>query len=217
MVKSTFVFLRHGESEANLGGYFQGQTDTDLTARGITQAKKLANRWKKEDFHFDLIISSPLKRARQTAEIISNELSVSLEIDADWQERDTGKLTGMDRQQAINSPYYRTTFTPFDRMGENGEGDFDLFLRAGRALRRLLERPSGSYLVVSHGGILNQALRFIMGVTPQPTSQGVTFRLLNCSFASLTYDPESYKWNILAINDGYHLKEGGVDTSLLEV
>lgn len=217
MEKFTIIFLRHGESEANLLDIFQGQSDTSLSKRGHAQVVQLAKRWLKEDIHFDTIISSPLVRARQTAEIIGDILGKKVELDPIWIERDTGKLTGMNRKEASNTSYFYDFFTPYQGMGETGESDFDLFLRAGKALTSLIKRPAGSYLVVSHGGILNQVLHVILGLGPQANGQGVTFRLVNTGFAKLTYDPARFKWTLAAFNDHAHLKNGDVDGSILEL
>ena len=68
------TLLRHGESEGNISGVLQGQTDYPLTKTGIEQAQRLASTWKAQDVKFDLIISSPLLRASQTAQIIATNL-----------------------------------------------------------------------------------------------------------------------------------------------
>ncbi len=216
MEKFTIVFMRHGESEANLNDTFQGQTDSCLTERGKAQVLSLVARWQAEGRHFDAIISSPLLRARQTAEMISNILMAPVEFDPDWLERDTGKLTGMNRQEAVDSPFFLDFFTPHHAMGETGESDFELFLRAGKALSQLLKRPAGNYLVVSHGGILNQVLRAIIGVTPQANGEGATFKLVNTGFAALTYDPAKFRWTITGFNDHAHLNSADMDKSMLD-
>jgi len=217
MEKFSFIFLRHGESEANLKDIFQGQSESNLTERGKMQVSLLGERWKAEGRQFDAIISSPLLRAKQTAEIIQQKLNCPLELDPVWKERDTGKLTGMNRQDYFNSNLYHDFFTPYQSMGEIGESDFELFLRGGRALDSLLKRNTGDYLVVSHGGLLNQVLHVIIGTTPQANGQGITFRLVNTGFAELRYDPCNYKWTLISFNDYAHLSTNDVDRNILEL
>ncbi|RPI31749.1 MAG: histidine phosphatase family protein, partial [Chloroflexota bacterium] len=65
------ILLRHGESVGNANGVYQGQADFELSDLGRRQAQALAERWVAEEKTFDLVISSPLLRARQTAEIIA--------------------------------------------------------------------------------------------------------------------------------------------------
>jgi broad specificity phosphatase PhoE len=201
----TFVFLRHGESFGNTENYFQGRSDTSLTERGQGQIRKLTERWSTEKKSFDKIISSPLTRARITANAIGTVLSAPVEIDKIWVERDTGKLTQVDRNKTDDLPFFHDFYTPFDQMGETGEGDWDLYLRACAGIGSLVRRPPGSYLVVSHGGLLNQVMRAISGVSPQPNTMGVQFRFDNTGFTTVTYDPSSYRWTIISMNDTHHL------------
>ncbi|MFN8404140.1 MAG: phosphoglycerate mutase family protein [Anaerolineales bacterium] len=63
--------MRHGRSTGNAESRWQGQSDYPLTERGRAQAAALANRWKAEKVTFDLAISSTLKRAKETAEIVT--------------------------------------------------------------------------------------------------------------------------------------------------
>jgi broad specificity phosphatase PhoE len=199
-----FVFLRHGESTGNAELRWQGQSDYPLTERGRAQATALANRWRAEGVQFDLAASSTLVRARETAQIISSALNVPLELDEIWVERDIGEMEGLtssEVQQRPRPPY----ITPYDSIGGDGEGDWALFLRAGRALHSLLKRPAGSYLIVSHGGLLNQLMHAIVGVSQHADPSGVRFRFENTSFARVIYHPHQHRWAIDAVNDHAHL------------
>jgi broad specificity phosphatase PhoE len=198
-----FVFLRHGESTGNAESRWQGQSDYPLTERGRAQANALAARWKSEGVKFDLAISSTLRRAKETAEIIASALSVRLEFDEIWLERDIGEMEGLTNdevQQKPRPPYV----TPYDSIGGDGEGDWELFLRSGQALHSMLRRQPGSYLVVSHGGLLNQLMHAIVGVAHHADPSGVRFRFENTSFARVTYRPDQHRWAIDALNDHTH-------------
>jgi broad specificity phosphatase PhoE len=198
-----FVFLRHGESTGNAESRWQGQSDYPLTERGRAQANALAARWKSEGVKFDLAISSTLRRAKETAEIIASALSIRLEFDEIWLERDIGEMEGLTNdevQQKPRPPYV----TPYDSIGGDGEGDWELFLRSGQALHSMLRRQPGSYLVVSHGGLLNQLMHAIVGVAHHADPSGVRFRFENTSFARVTYRPDQHRWAIDALNDHTH-------------
>lgn len=200
------TFLRHGESVGNADGYFQGQADFPLSETGLAQVHALADRWVAEKEKFNLIVSSPLSRARQTAEIISEALNAPVELDPIWMERDNGKLSGTKRetsQQAFPKPEILNIYQPF---AGTGEGDWELYLRAGQALHNLVKRPPGRYLVVSHGGLLNQAMYGVLGITPQANFSGARFRFENTGFASFTYFPNEHRWQVDAINDHSHWK-----------
>ncbi len=200
-----FIFLRHGESVGNAESRWQGQSDFPLTEKGRAQARALAERWQKEEMKFDLIISSPLGRARETAEIIASALNLNIEFDPLWLERDIGEMEGLTAEE-VNQRPRPPYITPYDPIGGDGEGDWALFLRAGQALYVLLRRPIGSYLVVSHGGLLNQLMHAIVGVAPHVDPSGVRFRFENTAFARVFYFPHQHRWVIDALNDHTHLK-----------
>lgn len=198
-----FVFLRHGESTGNAESRWQGQSDYPLTERGRAQVTALANRWKAEGVKFDLAISSTLRRAKATAEIVTSALDVKLELDEIWLERDIGEMEGLTAEEVRQMP--RPSYvTPYDSIGGDGEGDWELFLRAGQALHNLLKRPAGSYLIVSHGGLLNQLMHAIVGVAHHADPSGVRFRFENTAFARVIYQPHLHRWAIDALNDHAH-------------
>ena len=200
-----FVFLRHGESVGNAEARWQGRSDYPLTEKGRAQARALAERWKAEGVKFDLAISSPLGRAKETAEIITSALNLKLEFDPIWLERNIGEMEGLTAEEVRQKPQ-PPYVTPYDSIGGDGEGDWELFLRAGQALHDLLRRPAGSYLIVSHGGMLNQLMHAIVGVAPHVDPSGVRFRFENTSFARAIYFPHQHRWAIDALNDHAHLK-----------
>lgn len=201
-----FTFLRHGESVGNAGGYFQGQSDFPLTETGLSQVNSLSDRWKKDHEKFDLIIASPLKRAQQTAEHIASELDIPLELDPIWMERDNGILTGMKFEE-VQKKYPKPEFINiYQSFADSGEGDWELYLRAAQGLHKLLRKPPGNYLVVSHGGLLNQLMYSILGTVPQSNYSGVRFRFANTGFASFIYYPGEHRWQVETINDHSHWK-----------
>lgn len=200
-----FVFLRHGESLGNAQSRWQGQSDYPLTDKGRAQARALAERWKAENAKFDLVLASPLGRAKETAEIIGSALQVKVELDPLWLERAIGEMEGLTAEEVRQKPRPPYT-TPYDPIGGDGEGDWALYLRAGQALHNLLRRPPGSYLVVSHGGLLNQLMNTITGVAPHVDPSGVRFRFENTAFARVFYFPYQHRWAIDAVNDRAHLQ-----------
>ena len=201
-----FVFLRHGESIGNAEARWQGQSDYALTEKGRAQAQALAQRWKSENVKFDLIISSPLTRAKETAEIIASTLAAKIEFDSVLLERHIGEMEGLTAEEVRKRPQ-PPYITPYDSIGGEGEGDWALFLRAGQALHRLLRRPAGSYLIVSHGGLLNQLMNAIIGIAPHVDPSGVRFRFENTAFARVIYFPHQHRWAIDALNDHAHLND----------
>jgi len=198
------TLLRHGESVGNADGYHQGHADFELTETGRLQARSLAKHWLTKEIQFDAIISSPLARACQTAEILVEFLPAPLEFDPLWMELNNGVLAGLKHEEATEKyprPDFRNPYTP---VGHTGESEWELYLRAGKAVQSLLYRPPGRYLVVSHGGILNMALRAILGITPQANWQGASFRFLNTTYAVVEYDPQRHRWEFDQFNNQVH-------------
>ncbi len=200
----TFVFLRHGESTGNAEARFQGQAEFPLTETGFSQARALAERWRSEQVTFDQIVSSPLLRARQTAEIVAEALKVPLEFDPLWMEWNNGILAGLTREEARRT-YPRPDFVhPYMPLGRDGESHWELYLRGGQAVQSLLDRPVGKYLIVSHGAILNMVLYAILGIALHADFQGPAFQFRNTAYTTVTYDPLRNRWQMLGLNERPH-------------
>ena len=198
------TLLRHGESTGNAQGVYQGRAEFELTDKGRAKARSLAAHWQHEYVIFDQIISSPQSRARQTAEIIAETLSVPLEFEDNWVEIDNGVLAGKTLREAAQKHPTPDFMSPFDPIGDSGESNWDLYLRAGAVVQDLVHRPPGSYLVVSHGGFLNRVLYVILGIFPQANFRGARFHFQNTSFAVVYYDPDRHIWLLDRLNDRSH-------------
>lgn len=204
LVAYHFTFLRHGESVGNAEGRIQGQSDFPLTEAGRQQAQALASRWLAEGRSFDGVLSSPLLRCRETAEIIASLMGLDTTYDPLWMERDYGKLSGMLHAQAVKVEGRPLYAHPYQPVGETGESLWDLYLRGGQAVRSLLRIEPGKILVVSHGGILNMALYAILGIAPQAYLRGARFVFDNAAFAEFSYHPAESIWRVEALNDRNH-------------
>ncbi|MCC6259906.1 MAG: histidine phosphatase family protein [Anaerolineales bacterium] len=198
------TLLRHGESVGNLESRWQGQAEYPLTDKGRAQARALAERWKNEKVKFDYVISSPLERAKETAETIASALNLEVEYEPLWMERDNGEFSGLTVHEVRQNFQQPAFTTPYDAVGVDGEGDWELFLRAGQALHNLLKREPARYLIVSHGGLLNQVMHAIIGVAPQANNAGTRFRFNNAAFAQLIYFSHQHRWAIERLNDHAH-------------
>jgi uncharacterized phosphatase len=132
-------------------GVYSGATDTPLTDDGRAQAKKAGQAAK--DLNIDLIVSSPLSRALETAQIVAREISYPVEeiiTHNDLVERHFGKLEG--------EPW--PLGKPFDAdLGV--ETDEALLIRAQRVLDWINRVPGDHVLIVAHGAI-GRAIRSIL-------------------------------------------------------
>jgi broad specificity phosphatase PhoE len=141
-------FVRHGQTDANIGRENADPSawlDGPLTELGIEQAKQTALELK--DIKFDAIISSPLKRALQTAEYVNKYHKLPLKIDRAWRERDAEVYADINMWNDVFD---------FDKNIElkNGESLTEFFERVYEALDNLKqEYPSKTVLIASHGGV----------------------------------------------------------------
>jgi broad specificity phosphatase PhoE len=201
-----FTFLRHGLSIANQDQILQGQYDSPLSEEGRRQVDELLSYWILEDIRFDLIISSPLLRARQTAEIIAERLEAEIEINEIWMERHGGEAEGIDLATARSWYDDRQPPSTYDPLFDSGESEWELFLRAGAAIQTLLRKSPGSYLIVSHGAILGSAIRAIFGVPPNTgRNRPIQIGFHNTGYAVVLYNSEQARWTVDKINVTNHL------------
>ena len=89
---SRFLFLRHGETDWNLQGRFQGHSDIPLNATGLVQARDAAAKLKSQTVH--RIVSSPLVRALKTAAIVAEHIGLPIYVDSQFSERSFGSFDG---------------------------------------------------------------------------------------------------------------------------
>jgi broad specificity phosphatase PhoE len=199
------TLLRHAQSVANENKILQGQQNSTLSESGLKQAVALSQHWKTEGVTFDLAISSPLDRARMTAEVLSETLGFSIEKNEMWMERNFGVAEGKtyDELQTLRRDLLKRS--PYVPSYETGESDWDLFMRASSAIQDILRREAGRYLIVSHGGILNAAMHSILGVPPSSPGHRSIIRLENTGYAVTEYNHTTDNWDIFQVNDTRHL------------
>jgi 2,3-bisphosphoglycerate-dependent phosphoglycerate mutase len=199
------TFVRHAESEGNASGVWQGQAEYPLSEEGRAQARALAEHLIEKGQRFDQIIASPLSRAQDTAGAVAENFNLSVELDPIWLERDNGTWAGSTSENRYPpEPDYLFLHDP---VGETGETQWELYLRGGRAIHNLLNRPPGRYFVASHGGLLNMVMHAALGIAPLPNHQGVRFAFGNTGVCTVTYIPARNRWLITALNDMSHLEE----------
>ena len=144
------LFVRHGQSEWNAEGRWQGQADIPLTDLGRRQAMAAT----KSLGTFDVIASSPLLRAAETAYIFSNELGIGPIIPVpELVERSAGEWSGLTRDDiARDWPGYLDA----DKRPPNYEDDDSLWARVEVGLTTIFDMlgPTDEALVVAHGGLI---------------------------------------------------------------
>ena len=151
------LLLRHGQSEWNAKGLWQGQADPPLTAHGEEQAR-LAARWL-VGHGFTGLVSSPQQRARRTAELIGEVLALPPpDIEPDLAERHVGDWSGLTVDE-INQrwPGQLDAWRAGDlARPPNGELEEGFVNRVMGVVNRLADRPEHeTLLVVTHGGVIH--------------------------------------------------------------
>ncbi len=152
--------IRHGETDWNLEGRYQGQSDISLNDNGRVQAHRLAEKLAGESF--DAIYTSDLLRARDTALIIAKELALPVFIDARLREIHQGEWEGQN-VDTIKSRYAdiweKRKQDPANVRPPGGETVSEVAKRVQSALNDIASgSPSDPVLVVSHGIALATAL-----------------------------------------------------------
>ena len=172
-------FLRHGQSQANADGVLAGQLNSPLTSLGRDQAHLEGQRLQSSGAHFDIIISSPLTRAHDTAIIVAKALSYPLNdivVDSRLVERNVGPLEGRPS----------TLLADAIRSGMVGiETNSDMAARCQAVLNSLRgQYGNKSVLIVAHAGV-GEAMRTLGRPIDTATDQSglsipnaVTFQLL---------------------------------------
>jgi broad specificity phosphatase PhoE len=149
----TTIFLaRHGESDWNVEKRFQGHRDRPLTERGREQAHALADLVGAEKIN--AVYTSPLSRARETAEIVAARVGLKVVALPELREVDTGSWSGLSRADVeARFPEGFAHWRSGGSAWENGESYDEMAERVIGALRKIAEdHPDGRVLVVSHGG-----------------------------------------------------------------
>lgn len=171
-----FSFVRHGQTDYNIERRWQGDTDTELNETGLKQAKEVAEKLKNEKF--DLIVASPLKRAKKTAEIINKELKLEIVYENDLREQDYGEWEGQLTKDLVEE-YNADIDTLRQMTPPNGE-PFDSVIR--RVERVLSKYRDKKILMVAHGHVYFAILCYTQGktleeVVDEPHDNGVVYKV----------------------------------------
>jgi broad specificity phosphatase PhoE len=166
VVTTTILLARHGETEWNREGRFQGHADPPLNETGCAQARALADQLAATPI--DAVYSSDLRRARQTAEVVAARHGVSVTTARGLREIDVGSWSGLTRAE-IEQRFPGAA----DHDGETREAHL---ARVVATVDRIAhDHPGERLLVVSHGGSLRALEAFAGEPSPRPLANCETF------------------------------------------
>jgi alpha-ribazole phosphatase len=165
--------IRHGQTDWNLEGRYQGQSDVPLNETGRAQACALAG--KLAGHSFDAVYASDLSRARETAEIVAAALHMPVRLETRLREINQGEWEGQlvdDIKARYADLWQQRSADPASIRPPQGETVGEVAARVSAALEEISRaHPQGSVLVVSHGLSLATVLCKARGI---PVGQAYT-------------------------------------------
>ena len=169
------ILIRHGQSEWNALNQFTGWKDPDLTAKGIEEAHNAGNIINNLKINFDLVFTSALIRAQNTAEIILKEINQSLSTikDQALNERNYGDLAGLNKDDArkrwgdeqvhIWRRSYDIPPPGGESLKDTGERVLPFFMK--EILPHVCEGKN--VLVAAHGNSLRSLIKFLDNISDE--------------------------------------------------
>ena len=211
-----FYLVRHGESTGNITRFFYNHDESDLklTEEGMNQASAVAKRFTK--LPIDAIVSSNFVRARQTAEIIANELQYGAVIETPLfvESRPASITKGVHEEAPESIAYKREVFSRYGTddawRHSDEENPQDLIVRAREALQFLQGVKSSHVVVVTHGMFLRVLVGYVLfgermtGYELKHLMLGLATK--NTGVTVIRYNEEAHiPWKVITWNDHSHL------------
>lgn len=189
---TSICLIRHGETDWNSLGRLQGQTDTLLNATGRLQARACGDFLK--NFNWDVLITSPLKRAKETGAIINQTLHLPDFVMPEFAERSFGDAEGLtveEREEQFPSKEY-----------PNQEGESELQARLMAGLDHIHQSfPKRRVILVTHGAVIHSLLKQFA----KEELENKKFKLFNGGLNHIHFDQT--EWRVKAYNQVSHLPQ----------
>jgi broad specificity phosphatase PhoE len=203
---TVFYLIRHGETDWNLSGRWQGHTDVPLNALGRAQAQRLAERLRQDSVRLDAIYSSDLLRAWETAQTLGAALGIAPQPLPVLREIDVGAWSGLNRAEVFERDrdlVERLESGEDAPRGGNGERFADLYSRVVGTVDQLAAaHPNGHLMLVTHGGPVRALL--LHGARDKRDALPRRFHIGNTSVSVLSGGRAG--WDLGMINNMSHLE-----------
>jgi broad specificity phosphatase PhoE len=196
-MKQFYVF-RHGETDWNAEGRFQGHIDIPLNDRGREQARGLIPRL--EPYGLQIVVSSDLSRAHETARIVAEGLGIAVRTDPGLREAFLGQAQGLTYDEILEqfgedvTGQWRSDLpTDADVSYPGGETGAQVMSRVFAALARFVElEPAYDHIGIScHGGVIRRIMQRIRPPGSEPV------RIPNAVLYRIGYDLGNGTWRVL--------------------
>ncbi|HKR35117.1 MAG TPA: histidine phosphatase family protein [Steroidobacteraceae bacterium] len=189
MATPEIYLIRHGETEWSLAGKHTGVSDIPLTEHGRQQARLL--RQELVATNFERVLTSPLRRARETCELAG--LAERAEIDPDLMEWNYGGYEGLTSEQIhVDRPGW-TIFN--DGGGPGGETPEQVGVRVDRVIARV-RAVSGDVILFAHGHVLRVLAARWLGLAPSAGAHFLLDTATLCVLSSHGGIPAFKRWNV---------------------
>ena len=161
---TTILLIRHGETDWNALGRWMGHNDVPLNERGHQQASALARRL--TAWPIEIIYSSDLRRAADTAAYLARALYLTPILDRSLRERNGGMFQGLTNDQILNRYPAALSKMRFDGAAPpNGESNLDLQRRVVPAFEAIIDNHEGQAVALfTHGGVLRLLIGHVLGL-----------------------------------------------------
>jgi len=211
MSNTVLTLIRHGESFANVEPIVESHTCRGLTPHGITQAQALATRITNEQWQYDVLYASTLKRAQMTAHIIAPALKLPITWEADLHELRVGEIDGMNYHD-VSQQYPTFNHAIRDvhtKVAPTGESWNEFAVRCARTLNTIAQLHAGKRIaVVCHGGVIECAFLWALDLNAG-VRRRVAFPARNTAFTTWHHRMSPFdqrlEWQLLCHNDHAHL------------
>lgn len=204
-VPTTIYFVRHGETILTPTRKFSGigSLDPELTEEGLAQAERVAQEIAK--LEPEVLISSPLKRARQTADAIARATKLQVIDDEDWFELSFGSWDGksIEEVRSESPDEYQAWLNSSSYRPGGGESYDEARLRVDAALEKVLAQyPGQKVVVVTHNGVIKSAANLAIG---GPNDGVFHMDATPCSISSISLWPSDGLRALRSFNErGHH-------------
>ncbi len=204
MPPTRVIGIRHGETAWNAIGRWQGHAPVPLNAAGLEQAAMLGRYVAQHGLRFDVLYSSDLKRALQTAQAVAEPQGLTVRPDARLREVDLGEWQGLTRDEvkAWDGERYAAYLNDWYHVPPpSGESRHALKLRIRAAFDDLAQRHAGQVIgMVTHGGTLGMLIESLFGPVERPS-------LANTSLTIVERAAPDEAWQLVRVAWSPHLDE----------
>jgi len=189
--------VRHGETDWNAAGRWQGQSDVPLNETGREQARFTARKLADKNISVKRVYTSDLSRARETAEIIAKTLGAEVAVKEAFREVCVGDWEGLHHAEIRRQELF-PEFELGETRAPNGENKREVYDRVVKALYGIAETETGDFAVATHSLVIRMLVCHILNT---PISDWETFAIDNGAVTTVKYREKRKKFIVITLNE----------------